>query len=95
MGTDENGPLAGVLGWMDSQYVEKSELDRRMEAVSAEVQERVMASLAARLEDERKERDKQMVQKEQELAAELHLSAGHVGSIDESVMAHVYNIYKV
>ncbi|RUS75521.1 hypothetical protein EGW08_016711 [Elysia chlorotica] len=45
MGTDESSPLAGVFGWMGSQYVEKPELDRRMEAVSAEVQERMVKSI--------------------------------------------------
>ncbi|KAK3781502.1 hypothetical protein RRG08_054841 [Elysia crispata] len=89
MGTDENSPLAGVLGWMGSQYVEKPELDRRMEAVSAEIQNRVMAKLGAMLEDEIKERDKQMAEREQALAAELHLSAGHIGSIDEMTVKSI------
>ncbi|GFR98805.1 SUN domain-containing protein 1 [Elysia marginata] len=89
MGTDDGSPLAGLLGAMGSQYVEKAELDRRMEAASTEIQGRVMALMAARLEDEEKERNKVMAQKEQEMAADLRLSAGDIGSVNEEMVKSI------
>ncbi|GFO31380.1 sun domain-containing protein 1, partial [Plakobranchus ocellatus] len=89
MSTDESSPLSGMVNMMGSQYVEKSELDRRLKTASADVLERVMAILATKLEEERKEREKQIADKEKDMAAELHLSAGHIGSIDESMVKSI------
>ncbi|XP_035824273.1 SUN domain-containing protein 1 isoform X2 [Aplysia californica] len=57
MGSDDEDRqhLAGLMSWLNGQYVEKSELDHRLSAVSAEIMESLRVLLADRGEHQASE----------------------------------------
>lgn len=72
MGTDGNGPLADLVNKATGQFVDRSELDVKLAALSSQIMDNLKVMLAA-------------MEKESEVKNETVVQTALVGGLDEMV----------